>query len=104
MSAASVSARSLQAAKLEKINTQQSGSGYSFIAEGANIDEMQIRVFNLAGKQLYNSGWASGSTLHWRAMDANNKPLTNGVYLYVVAVRGPDGAVFEEVRKLIILR
>gem|GEM_PF-7038068 len=48
---------------------------------------------------------ASGNTLRFYAVANRGRPLANGVYLYVVRVRGFDGREYvSEVRKFVILR
>jgi murein DD-endopeptidase MepM/ murein hydrolase activator NlpD len=76
-----------------------------FMADGQGIQEIQVQVFNLAGREVYNSGFVTGSKLYWNGLTNDSRRLANGVYLYVVRVRGFDGREYvSEVRKLVILR
>lgn len=62
-------------------------------------------MLSLAGRTVLDEeGYSSALTIYGLA-DRNGNPLANGVYLYVVTVRGWDGRVLRsEVRKLVILR
>jgi len=76
-----------------------------FMADGPDIQEIQVRVFNLAGREVYNSGFVTGSRLYWNGLTNDGRRLANGVYLYVVRVRGFAGREYvSEVRKFVILR
>lgn len=75
-----------------------------FNVEGEGIESVQLQVFALSGKQVYASGLVEGHTLSWNLLSDQGKRLANGVYLYVVMVKGYDGKVVREVKKLVILR
>jgi hypothetical protein len=75
-----------------------------FLAQGEGIKDIQIAVFDLSGRLIFNSDWVANNFL-WNGQNMRGKPLANGVYLYVVRVRGFDGREYvSEVRKLVILR
>jgi hypothetical protein len=75
-----------------------------FRAEGSGIAGLKLEVFNLVGARVLEQE-ASGDTLKLYALDDKGRPLANGVYLYVVTVRGFNGeAIRSGVRKLVILR
>jgi hypothetical protein len=70
--------------------------------DGAQI---RIEIFDLRGYKVFDSGEVQGSTLTWDFRTTAGRPFANGVYLYVISVRGFDGSVIRrEVKKLIILR
>jgi len=76
----------------------------TFRAEGSGIAGIKVEVFNLAGMKVSEEE-ASGNTLRFYALDDRGRPLANGVYMYIVRVRGFDGREYvSEVRKLVILR
>jgi len=77
-----------------------------FTVEGIGIQAIQISIFNLAGKKVFSSGWVNNdNSFSWHLQDDAGQSLANGVYLYIVAVKGWDGSVIRsEVRKLILLR
>jgi hypothetical protein len=75
-----------------------------FLAQGEGIKDIQIAVFDLSGRLIFNSDWVANNFL-WNGQNMRGKPLANGVYLYVVRVRGFDGREYvSEVRKLVIVR
>jgi hypothetical protein len=75
-----------------------------FRVEGWDIGWMRVSVFDLSGKLVFRSDWVQNG-FTWNLLDSRGQPLANGVYLYVVRVRGFDGQEYvSEVRKLVILR
>jgi hypothetical protein len=75
-----------------------------FVAEGQAITGIEAQVFDLSGKLVFDQH-TTGTTLTFRGLGADGRPLANGVYLYIVSVRGIDGStVGSEVRKLVLLR
>jgi len=79
-------------------------TGAKLLVKGTGIAGIKVEVFNLAGAKVFEQE-ASGDTLEFRAMDNKGNLLANGVYLYIVTVRGLDGeAIRSEVRKLVIIR
>jgi hypothetical protein len=75
-------------------------STLEFRVEGAGIEGIQVQMFNLAGRTVLDEA-SCGNVLQAYGLDT----LANGVYLYVVGVRGWDGSILRsEARKLVILR
>jgi len=73
-------------------------------AQGVGISSVRVQLFDLAGRTVLDER-ASGRQLRVRLLDAQGRPLANGVYLYVVEVKGVDGrTVKTDVRKLVVLR
>lgn len=73
-------------------------------AQGMGIASVQLQLYNLAG-QLILDQENKGDTLALPARTAQGRLLANGVYLYVVRVRGFNEEEYvSEVRKLVILR
>jgi hypothetical protein len=90
---------------LERAAHQSWGRVIRFRAQGTGIAEMSVWVFNLSGRAVFISGWHKGGELRWLALTDEGRPLANGVYLYVVFVRGADGSVLRSrIQKLVILR
>jgi hypothetical protein len=82
----------------------RSANVITFAVEGTGIAGIEAEVFNLADMKVFQQETA-GKTLEFQALDSKGRPLANGVYLYVVTVRGFDGkTIRSEVRKLVILR
>jgi len=82
------------------------GSRIEFRAQNMNTTHMQVEIYGLNGKLVHNSGEVRGNRLSWNLVDMQNRPVANGVYLYVVTIRGGDGVtlVHSEVKKLLVLR
>lgn len=71
--------------------------------QGEGIAGLNVEVFNLAGRKVL-AETAAGAQLRVR-LQSEGRPLANGVYLYVVTVKGKNGeALRSEVRKLVVLR
>jgi pimeloyl-ACP methyl ester carboxylesterase len=82
----------------------QRGQLIEFRVEGWDIGWMRVSVFDLSGKLVFHTDWVQNG-FTWNLIDNRGQPLANGVYLYVVRVRGFDGREYvSEVRKLVILR
>ena len=90
---------------LSQVQAYLGGQGIRFEALGAGIEQIQVQVFNLAGAEIFNSGPVAGTTLEWNLLNDQGRIVANGVYLYIVTVKGSDGkALRSEVEKLIVLR
>jgi hypothetical protein len=89
---------------LRSVELKQSGGQYRFEAQGYNIEGVQVQVYNLAGKQVF-SAEAAGNSLSWNGLSSDGRRLANGVYLYVLTVKGTYGDIVQtKVQKLAILR
>jgi len=75
-----------------------------FKVRGSNIKAIRVEVFNLAGKRVFQSDEVARKTLRWHLQDSQGRPLANGVYLYVVTIKGLDGRTLREVDKLVLKR
>lgn len=72
--------------------------------EGQSIASIQIVGFDLWGRMRFQAE-ASGSTLQFAALDQGGRRLANGVYLYVIIVRGVSGEIWHStVHKMAIIR
>lgn len=76
-----------------------------FVAEGQGIQSIRVEVFDLSGRQVFDSGEVSGEILEWNLQNDNGDLRANGVYLYVMTVGGFSGeTVRGRIKKLVILR
>lgn len=75
----------------------------TLVVEGTGIESVRLQVFNLAGALVFDDT-EQGNTLHFHALDNEGRVLANGVYLYIVTVKGQGEVLRSEVRKLVILR
>jgi len=92
------------ALKLEVVGVKSSGRGVIFRARGQGITSLGVEVFDLSGERVFAQE-AQGTTLRWNLITADGRTLANGVYLYVVTVKGQDGQLLQnKVRKLVVLR
>jgi plastocyanin len=72
--------------------------------QGTGIVSSELRLYSLAGERIAQAQ-GTGSTLRMAALGRDGHPLANGVYLYLVMVRGLDRSVLHrEVKKLVLLR
>jgi len=85
-----------------QLNAQGAG-GYMLSVQGQGVASVQLQVFNLSGDVVFDDT-TSGNALRWQGLDVGGNTLSNGVYLYVVTVKGYDGKVVRsQVKKLMIL-
>jgi len=81
------------------------GQELVFSAVGDGIASLQVELFDLSGRKVFDSGEVQGNTFIWNLQNNAGRWLANGVYLYVVRVRGFNGKIYtSEVRKLAIWR
>jgi hypothetical protein len=84
--------------------TRTSGDRVEFWAEGSGIATTQVQVFDQTGRILFAQELPS-NRVRWNARDLNGRRLANGVYFYVVGVRGADDRVQRsKVMKMVITR
>ena len=89
-----------------EINTRllANGRALAFFAQSTQVNELNVEVFGLNGRNLYSATSASNS-LVWRMIDNRGRPVANGVYLYVVTARDSAGrTVKSDVKKLVVMR
>lgn len=85
-------------------NPVKGSNPVAFSAEGSGIAEIQIGIYDLAGREVFNSGWV-GNGFEWHLLNSHGEVVANGIYLYVITVRSPDGATLRSaVKKLVVLR
>jgi M6 family metalloprotease-like protein/uncharacterized repeat protein (TIGR01451 family) len=90
--------------QLNNVQVESRGGQLRVEAEGVGIASVQLQLYNLAG-QLILDQESQGDMLTLPAKTAQGRALANGVYLYVVRVRGFNEEVYvSEVRKLVIVR
>ena len=90
--------------RLEGVRLSWVGSGLELQVQGEGIARSELRLYDLAGT-LVAQARGRGNRLHLATLGQQGRPLANGVYLYIVTVKGADGqATSSEVRKLLLLR
>ncbi len=74
------------------------------LPSGLNAQEIEVQVFDLAGNVIFSTGMMHPNELRKQFLDARALQAPNGVYMYVVTVRGEQNRNWRsEVKKLIIL-
>lgn len=85
-------------------NPVRNSNTVTFSATGSGIAEIEVEVFDLSGRTVFTSGWVRNG-FEWHLQNSRGEIVANGVYLYLVTVRGLDGALLHSgVRKLVVLR
>ncbi len=86
-------------------NPVRSTATAHFVAQGRGIEGTRVQIYDLAGREIYDSGFVMGNSLEWHLMNDRGALVANGVYLYIVTVKGFNGELERtEVRKLVVLR
>jgi hypothetical protein len=71
-------------------------------ASGASI---LVRVYDLTGTLVFDSGWRDGGSLEWDGRDTRGEPVANGAYLYTIRTKSSAGSEREgRPQKLFVLR
>lgn len=95
---------SLKPFAVNAVRLAADGTAWQLNVVGHSIASAQVEVYDLAGRKQVMAQ-AQGNALRWRMLGADGKPLANGVYLYVVTVRGTEGQTWRSrVGKLAYLR
>ncbi len=88
-----------------RLRVRPTPQGLSVSLPADRARALRLEVYDLAGREVYDSDFVAGQALRWRPQTRDGRPMANGVYLYVISVRMPDGHVLRsDVRKLVILR
>ncbi|MFB6214570.1 MAG: S8 family serine peptidase [Candidatus Bipolaricaulia bacterium] len=107
-SSESVSQNQNSGLDLEEVSTTEAASafaGIKFETQGINISQIRVTVYNLSGRRVYDSNWRQGETFQWNLMNDRGGSVPNGVYLYVVSVKGTSGEIEKsETEKVLVLR
>jgi uncharacterized repeat protein (TIGR02543 family) len=76
----------------------------TFSVKGVGIEEICVNIYDQTGLLVFTSGWQPND-YDWHVESSDGETLANGVYLYVVLVRGVTGeVVVTETRKLAVYR
>ncbi len=69
---------------------------------------VKITVYNLLGqtvRELINNDMNTGfHSVQWNSDDASGKKVSSGIYFYELNANGVDGAKFNQVRKMILIK
>jgi hypothetical protein len=99
-----VAAAASQATSSVGVSSTERGYSFGLPRGSTGVKDFSVMIFDLSGRLVFRSDWVQNG-FTWNLLDSRGQPLANGVYLYVVRVRGFDGREYaSEVRKLVILR
>jgi len=86
-------------------NPMSNRSTNQFVVQGEGIQNIRVEIYDLAGRRVFDSGEIPESRFAWNLEDDRGRVIANGVYLYIITVRGFNGeAVRSQVKKVIVLR
>ncbi|MBI1744239.1 hypothetical protein HYR54_14390 [Candidatus Acetothermia bacterium] len=89
---------------INKLNLEMRDGQLIVDAHGTGIAALQVQIFDLTGRRLLNR-MSNSSVLALPVTNQMGRLLPNGVYLYVISVRGNEGDLIRsELKKLILLR
>lgn len=98
-----ITSSSVKGLSLKAVELSASANALTFAASGQGITSMGVKIYDLSGRTIFAQE-TPGTRLIWN-LSANGQPVANGVYLYMVTVRGADGQILTtEVKKLVVLR
>ena len=90
---------------LNQVQALQFSNEIQISLTGASIQSAQIKVFNLSGNMVFDSGMTAGNTLSWNLLSQDGQRVSNGVYLYVITVEDQFGKTIQSnIKKLAVLR
>mgnify|MGYP002278000472 CR=1 FL=1 len=98
-------AGSVQVLAVKSVKAQSLGNGTTqFVVSGSSVAGLSVQVYDLSGAAVFTKT-TSGQTLTFRGLGTDGQLLANGVYLYVVTVKGINGqSATTQVKKLVVLR
>ena len=74
-----------------------------FFLKTANLDQIDIKIFNRWGHKVYDLISTKGN-IAWDGKDRYGKDVDDGVYSYLLKATGKDGATFEKKGTITLLR
>ena len=86
------------------VKAQQFGSTLVLIAQGAEVERLEIEVFSASGRSIY-ADRSEGKLLRWNMKSQAGQTLANGVYITLVTALDTDGNVVgRSIKKIAIVR
>jgi flagellar hook assembly protein FlgD len=72
-------------------NPFEQGKSTTFTVSGTGVTQIRVKIYNLTGKEVFDSDWVSGNSYTWNGV-ANKgslagKQLARGAYIYVIYVK-----------------
>ncbi len=75
-----------------------------FRVDGAEIESVRLRIYDLRGALVFDTGPRRGPTVQWNLETSRGALAANGVYLYVITVRDKSKIVRSPVRLIAVTR
>jgi hypothetical protein len=86
------------------LEVRQAKNTLEFQAMGSGIAGVRVVLYDLRGRKVAEAS-SKSSHLRFEALDAQGRPLANGVYFYIITYVGADGSVtVAQIKKLVLLR
>jgi hypothetical protein len=88
---------------VQPLEANLQGSFLTVRAQELDVQKISVQVVSLSGQKMLEAQ-APGNRLTTLARDSSGRPLANGVYLVVVTVQRPDGMVYSQIKKVVLVR
>ncbi len=75
----------------------------TFEVRGPDVEDLQVTIYDLAGKKVFTSGWQPGPTLLWDLRNDDGERLANGAYIFILCWRDAKSLVGCGKPKLVFL-
>ncbi len=85
-------------------NPARAGETVRFSLSDADGAEIRLRVYDLSGRLVYDSGWQPGPTYQWNLHDGQGRWVAAGVYLCWAEVRQAGRGVRTGVERLLVIK
>lgn len=90
---------------ITRVLSTRQANAIRFEVQGVGVASIQVEIYDLQGKRVFESASAQGTALTWNLTTQDGLRVANGVYLYVVKARGAEGKVVQSrIAKLVVLR
>jgi len=76
---------------------------FTFRIMGTAIAKAKIQIFDLNGQTIYESGFVATNALRWDGLSQGGARVANGVYLYVVTIKGYNEEIQIVHGKLVVM-
>jgi len=78
-------------------NPFEQGSTTTFVAEGSGIAQINVKIWDSAGRLVFESGFVDGTTFVWDGKNNDGKQLAIGAYIYkILATNGSETVESEQ--------
>jgi hypothetical protein len=96
--------RGVQIFGLDDVRALQIGQSYYFVANGENISSIELQVFDMTGRRVFESATTNGTRLRVSLRGTDTR-LANGIYFYRVTAHSIDGqTIHGKIKMMLVLR